>query len=94
MSIVCLKLISGEELIATKVAKGVYSDIASIVMMPGQNGVQQVSLGLMPFLPYSDNDQFTFNESAIVIEHTPNQDLVNNYNRIFGAGIQVVSSMP
>ena len=94
MTIVCLKLVSGEEVIGTKVSDNSYCDLASIVMMPGQNGVQQVSLGLMPFLPYSDNDEFTFNPSAVVIEHKPNQDLVNNYNRIFGAGIQVVSSMP
>lgn len=96
MTVVCLKLISGEEVIGTRVDNkdSTYKDLASIVMMPGQNGVQQVSLGLMPFLPYSDNDEFTFNSHAIVIEHTPNQDLINNYNRIFGAGIQVVSSMP
>jgi len=94
MTTVCLKLVSGEELIATKVEKNVYKDIASIVMMPGQNGVQQVSLGLMPFLPYSETDNFTFNPDAIVIEHYPNQDLINNYNRIFGAGIQVVQTMP
>jgi hypothetical protein len=91
--ICCLKLTTGEELIGTRVLgrESVYKDLASIVMMPSENG--KANLAVMPFLGYSDDDEFHFNPSTIILKHKPNQDLINYYNRIFGAGIQVVSSL-
>ncbi len=66
--VVCLKLSSGEEVVGKFVERRDdiirLKDVASIVMMPGgQSG--QVGLGLMPFLPYSDNKTFSFYRSFL-----------------------------
>jgi len=96
-NITCLKLISGEEVIGKFVDKTVdgitIEDVASVVMMPSQRGDGSVSLGLMPFLPYADKNYFIFSAASIVVNFDPNIDMVNNYSRMFGAGIQVVKSI-
>lgn len=94
--IVCLKLSSGEEVVGKLIERHndfiQLKDVASIIMMPGgQSG--QVGLGLMPFLPYSDDKTFSFYRSFIMVDFDPNTDMLNNYNRMFGSGIQIAKSM-
>lgn len=98
-NIICLKLMSGEELVGTFVTDmtndavvGI-KDVASIIMMPGAGNGQQYGLGLAPFLGYSDTGTFQIARAAIVVTHEPNIDMINNYNRLFGAGIQVVGTL-
>lgn len=90
--IVCFKLISGEEVIGTLVEHNTLKDVAAVMMMPSQAGDGRVSLGLLPFLPYADDNKFTFAENSIVVRFEPNTDMVNNYNRVYGAGIQIAKS--
>ena len=96
MNIKCLKLMSGEELIGSVIGETAsditLSGVSAVMMMPGQTP-GQISLGLMPFLPYSESEQFVFPKDKILIVFDPNVDMVNNYNRKHGAGIQVVSSL-
>lgn len=94
--VVCLKLTSGEEVIGkfhneTGVTIDL-NDVASIVMMPGgRDG--QVGLGLMPFLPYAEDKAFPFNKSFVMVEFEPGVDMLNNYNRMFGSGIQIAKAI-
>lgn len=92
MAVMCLKLVSGEELICDDTGNNRYSDIASIIMVPGQNG-KQVGLGLAPFLPYSEDVTLTIPDTAIMIKFAPSNEMINNYNRLFGSGIQIASSI-
>lgn len=98
-NIICLKLMSGEELVGTfdesKTSDTMVGikDVASIIMMPGAGNGQQYGLGLAPFLGYSEDAAFQIARSAIVVTHEPNIDMINNYNRLFGAGIQVVGTL-
>ena len=91
----CLKLVTGEEIIGDveKLSDGSVKikDAAQIVMMPGSSS--KLSLGLVPFLPYSEDDAFTLVQDHIIVLHTPSTDLINNYNRIFGSGIQIASAV-
>lgn len=94
--VICLKLVSGEEL-AGKLKNNngdafVIRDVASIVMMPSSGN--QVSLGLMPFLPYADSKEFTIAKHTVITSFEPNGDMLNNYNRMFGAGIQIAQTIP
>lgn len=92
--IVCLKLTSGEELMGKlDLETGKYSDVAAIMMVPNSQQNGQIGLALMPFLPYSDDTEFEFKEKDIMIRHTPSVEMINNYNRQYGAGIQVVKSI-
>lgn len=91
-NIMCLKLMSGEELIGTVVNNNTLKDVAAVMMMPSQAGDGRVSLGLLPFLPYADTNEFTFAENCIVTRFEPNTEMINNYNRVYGAGIQIAKS--
>ena len=98
-NVICLKLMSGEELVGTHVEDQsnecviAIKDVASIIMMPGAGNGQQYGLGLAPFLGYSESTTFQVARTAVVITHEPNVDMINNYNRLFGAGIQIVQNL-
>ena len=90
--IVCLKLTTGEEIICNEVETDHYDNIASIIMVPSQ-GSQQVGLGLAPFMPYTEESKFCIEASKIVCKGTPTKEMLNNYNRIYGSGIQIASTL-
>ena len=88
-SIVVFKISSGEEIIGEvfvplgEVVK--IKNPAVIMLQKTENGV---GIALMPYMPYCDN-VVEFYLSSIVAEGEPNQNMINEYNRIYGAGIQV-----
>ena len=86
------KLLNGEEIIAKTEVTGLgysLSDPAAIVIQQTAKGV---GVALAPYMPYAKSE-ITLYASAIVSESTPNLDMENEYSRIFGSGIQVVSSI-
>jgi hypothetical protein len=94
MSVKCFKLISGEELIGDVISD--FKDVilkvqtpASVHMLPNQNGTS-VSMALMPFLPYADEDTFIIPKEALsVMPFDPSVEFLNRYNQMFGSGIQI-----
>jgi hypothetical protein len=93
MNIKVFKMINGEELIS-EVSKdnGHTYDLknpASIMLQPTPNG--QMGVGIAPYMPYASTTIYLY-KSAIAAESTPDQGMENEYNRIFGSGIQVVSA--
>lgn len=85
------KLLNGEEIIAKTVLTGLgytLSDPAAIVIQQTEKGV---GVALAPYMPYAESD-ITLFASAIATEGTPSQSMANEYNRIFGSGIEVVSA--
>lgn len=84
------KLINGEELIAEVLAE--HSDNydlknpANIMLQPTQNG--QMGVGIAPYMPYVTGDIKLF-YVAVAAAGTPEQSMINEYNRIFGAGIEI-----
>lgn len=89
--VVCLKMVSGEELIGQDNGSELYSDLAAIMMVPGNHNNGQVGLGLMPFLPYAEDSELHIPDTHIMIKFSPSDDMLNNYNRIYGSGIQIAS---
>lgn len=86
------KLISGEELIA-EIFNHFDRHIelkkpASIVMQRTEQGV---GVGLAPYMPYSAGN-IDLHRTAIASDAEPDTQLMNEYNRIFGSGIEVVSA--
>lgn len=88
-----MKLVTGEELIGDineRMGEDVVeiTDPAAIHYVPGQqNG--QMSIGLIPFAPYSDSNKFKFSLQHIVTMFEPNIEMRNNYSRLFGSGIEI-----
>ena len=65
---------------------------AMLVPMGGQG--QQMQMALAPWLPFSDDKEFTIPSDWILITSEPAQDIVNNYNQMFGSGIVVPKVSP
>ena len=87
------KLINGEELISE--IHNHYDkhfelkNPANIMLQPTQNG--QMGVGIAPYMPYAAGTVNLY-KNAIAAEAEPEQSMINEYNRIFGSGIEVVSA--
>ncbi len=84
MNVKIVKMISGEELIGdydekTNVIKN------PVVMIP----VSKEQIAFQPWLPYSEDKEFSLKESAINIVANPSTTIINEYNRVYGSGIVV-----
>jgi hypothetical protein len=66
---------------------------ATIHMVPQQNG-GSFGIGLIPFMPYLDGSQVNINKDKVVITAEPSVEMRNNYNKMFGSGIQIANVMP
>lgn len=88
-SIVVFKIVSGEEMIGE-----VFNDLANNVLIKNpavvmlQRTEQGMGVALMPYMPYCEGN-ISFRKDTMVAEGEPSQNMINEYNRIFGAGIQV-----
>lgn len=92
MTIKVFKMINGEELIGS-VDSG--SDIGYFVDKPASIMLQQtadgkVGVGIAPYMPYAQGKVYIY-KTAIAAEGTPDIQMENEYNRVFGSGIQIVS---
>ena len=95
-----VQLLNGTDLIGSITGIGDHTDFitiedpAQVAMMPSQGGTSNsMSIGLLPWIPYSEESKFVISKDKIVTSFTPSVDLINNYNRIFGSGIQITSSL-
>lgn len=92
----CVRMPGGEELIGEIVTETdttvTIKTPASVLIVPGQMGNPQFSIGLMPWMPYSEDTEFVLSRDKIITIHNPNIDLINNYNRMFGSGIQIAAA--
>lgn len=89
------KMINGEELISECYAAGVgytLENPASIVMQQTEKGM---GVAIAPYMPYAQGKVALY-ATAIAAEAEPDDKMKNEYNRIFGSGIQVVpaSALP
>jgi hypothetical protein len=82
------KLISGEELIGKveTTANGYFVEAPATILM--QQTKDGVGLALMPYMPYADGKVKLFSQ-CIATEGTPSTNMVNEYNRLFGSGIEI-----
>jgi len=92
MSIMCLKLVTGEEVIGEVVdsLESVEISTPAIVMLiPSPVGDGRYNVGLGPYMPYAKDPKFTFKRESVVCTFEPSADIRNEYSRIFGVGIVV-----
>ena len=87
-----IHLLTGQELMAE-----VVSDTADtltvknpvrIVVVPGKTGdASQPSVGLAPFMQFSDDKELTLNKACVLTTATPITEFVNQYNTVFGLSL-------
>lgn len=65
-----------------------------VIVQPGQDGTPM--MGFAPFLQFTEEFETGIALSAndILCITTPVRDLENQYNKMFGVGIEIVSAMP
>lgn len=89
MTIKVYKLIDGTELIGEVFN---YYDQTIELKKPAQIIVQQsergMGVGLAPYMPYIEGNVH-LHRSAIASEGSPVEQMQNEYNRLFGSGIQI-----
>lgn len=93
-NIKCLKLISGDEIIAD-IDEGIDGLVVlkkplQIMMIPNQNN--QFGIGLAPFCPYAKDDVVPLRSGAILTIFDPETGMLNEYNSRYGSGIVVPES--
>ena len=92
MKVKVFKLLDGTELIAEQFQ--VFDQFfelkspAAIVLQQSERGV---GVALAPYMPYVEGN-YKVMRSAIVVDGEPNIQMQNEYSRIFGSGIQLVSA--
>lgn len=92
--VTCIRFVGSEEIMGDIVSETettiTVRDPAVIMMVPNSNG--QMQLGMLPWLPYSDQRDFEIVADKVVTRHKPSVELLNRYNSIFGSGIEIVSA--
>jgi hypothetical protein len=67
---------------------------AAIHLVPSQNNDGRFGIALLPFVPFADGNKVTIKTDKVMIEYEPSIELRNNYNRMFGSGIEIANVMP
>ena len=82
------KLISGEELIGKVEVTGRGYTIEAPATILMQQTKEGVGLALMPYMPYTEGKVTLFTQ-CIATEGEPSKKMINEYNRLFGSGIEI-----
>lgn len=68
-------------------------DIVQVIVQPSKDGPM---MGFAPFLEYAEEFKtgIKFKMNDILCITTPVRELLNQYNQVFGSGIQIASAIP
>ena len=71
----------------------IISKPVQVVMQPTKDGA---SMGFVPYVQFCEEWKtgITFKKEDILFESTPVIELINQYNDMFGSGIQIATSIP
>jgi hypothetical protein len=90
-----IRLLSGEEIMAEVVTdSGTALSVKNairIVVMPNSADPKAPTVGLAPFMQFSEDKELTLNKNCVITTATPMKEFVNQYNTVFG-GIVVPDS--
>lgn len=87
------KLITSEEVVGEAVEDGEYIEIkqpCAIMLLASRSTPDQHSMALVPYAGYTKGHTVKIKKASIVWEADVAEELYNQYNMIFGAGIQIV----
>jgi hypothetical protein len=90
-----VRMLTGEELIAEvlednkEVLK--VKNALRIVVMPSKTDPSAPTVGLAPYLQFSEDKELTLNKNCVITTASPIKEFVNQYNSAFG-GLVVPNS--
>ena len=91
MNLKLLRLRSGEDAICEVLkesAELIFIKNPAMLMPVGSQG-QQMQMGMAPWMPFSEQNEFEIPRDWLVVMSDVVKDIANNYNQIFGSGIVV-----
>lgn len=90
-----IKLSSGEELIGDVSESGTKVRIKNpcmLQMVPSRNG-NEPAMGMFPYAMYTKEHTINIESSNLIWQEEPVQELYNQYNSVFGSGIQLAQGI-
>lgn len=88
------KLITSEEIVGYCTRRGstIYIDKpCAIMLVSSKSTPDQHSMALIPYAAYAKDHKIEIEKRQVVWEAELEDDVLNQYNMIFGSGIQIVS---
>jgi hypothetical protein len=89
-----LKLSTGEEIVGKIDEEGDTLKVVrpcAIMLIGSRSTPDQHQLGLIPYAAYSKNHTIYLDKAKVVWESELDDEVYNQYNTLFGSGIQIVS---
>ena len=94
----CFQVVTGHDIIGDVVSENddhyVIKEPAAVHLVPNQKQQGTFGIAMIPFMPYAEYSKITVKKAQIAIELEPTMDMRNNYNKMFGSGIQIANQMP
>jgi len=94
----CFQVVTGHDIIGDVIEENdqhyVIKEPAAVHLVPNQNQASTFGIAMIPFMPYAEFSKITVKKEAIAIELEPSMEMRNNYNKMFGSGIQIANVMP
>lgn len=93
MMIKIYKLITSEEVVGEAIEDGdnlIIKQPCAIMLLASRSTPDQHQMALVPYAGYTKEHSVQLKKSAIVWEADVAEELYNQYNRIFGSGIEIV----
>ena len=90
MALTCIKTLLGEDLIGDVTVREETVEIDTplmVMIVPNDKG--QYSIGLAPYMIFSQSRTFVFEKSHIILFTEPADELRNQYHNLTGKGIVV-----
>ena len=89
--IACVKLITGEDIIAdiAEDVSGLVVLTTPLMIMMVPRSQDQFSIGLVPFMPFLNKNTIRIVANNIIVSEEPSAELRNEYNKVTGKGIIV-----
>ena len=96
--IICFQVVTGHDIVGDVVEETnehyVIKEPAAVHLVPNENQRGTFGIAMIPFMPYAEFSKITVKKAQIAIELEPTMELRNNYNKMFGSGIQIANQMP
>lgn len=92
MNVKVFKLISGEEIISEVTSgsdSGWHLDKPATIML--QQTDRGVGVGIAPYMPYAAGKVYLY-KHCVASEADPDPNMTNEYNRVYGSGIQIAAA--
>lgn len=94
MTVEIIKLMSGEEIIGDVINISNSSTVTIkkpcvLQMVPSRNNPEQPMMALFPYAAYTENHSISVDKAHVLWSERPIKELYNQYNSVFGTGIQL-----